>query len=79
MRIKLIKKIESSIFNEISTKILFKNDIIGEIKKEGYMKFSFFTLLKQNFSKIEETFPIKQNGNSGVNQKNKISEIEIEY
>jgi hypothetical protein len=55
---KLIRKVEGEILKNIIDDVKYIMEITGVVQREDYINLNGFTGCIQNFSKIEETFPI---------------------
>lgn len=55
---KLIRKVEGEVLRNIIDDVKYITEITGVVQREDYINLNGFTGCIQNFSKIEETFPI---------------------
>ena len=63
---KLIRKVEGEVIKNIIDDVKYVTDITGVIQKEDYIDLNGFIGCTQNFSKIEETFPLTYNLSIGL-------------
>lgn len=54
----LIKKVEGEVLKNIVDECAYFINISGVVQREDYVNLNGFTACLQNFSKIEQTFPL---------------------
>jgi hypothetical protein len=78
---KLIRKIEGEVLKNIIDDVKLIGGVTGDIQREDFINLNEFTACLQNFSRIEETFPLEFNQQLGLKNRlnQNIIDLNIEY
>lgn len=78
---KLIRKIEGEILRNVIDDVKFITRVTGDVQREDFINLNEFTACLQNFSRIEETFPVNFNQPLGLKNRlnQKVIDLNVNY